>query len=80
VPAGGNKNLLLPKPELYDLEKDPDESFDVADMHPEIVSQMLAKIETQMKTFPDPILHDWEETKLRKVSPTAAGALPRSID
>jgi arylsulfatase len=80
APAGGNKNLLLPKPELYDLEKDPDESFDVADMHPEIVSQMLASVETQMKTFPDAILHDWEETKQRKVSPTAAGALPRSID
>jgi arylsulfatase A len=80
APAGGAKNLLLPKPELYDLEKDPDESFDVADLHPEIVSQMLAKIETQMKTFPEAILHDWEETKLRKVSPTAAGALPRSID
>jgi arylsulfatase len=80
APADGNKNLLLPKPELYNLETDPDESFDVADMHPEIVSQMLASIETQMKTFPDAILHDWEETKQRKVSPTAAGALPRSID
>src|SRR3569833_1006098 len=80
APADGNRNLLLLKPELYDLEKDPDESFDVADMHPEIVSQMLEKIETGMKTFPDAILRDWEETKLRKVSPTAAGALPRSID
>ncbi|HVV46549.1 MAG TPA: sulfatase, partial [Bryobacteraceae bacterium] len=27
APAGGSKNLLLPKPELYDLEKDSDESF-----------------------------------------------------
>jgi len=80
APADSTRNLLLPKPELYDLEKDPDESFDVADMHPEIVSQMLEKIETGMKTFPDAILRDWEETKLRKVSPTAAGALPRSID
>ena len=80
APADGNRNLLLLKPELYDLEKDPDESFDVADMHPEIVSQMLEKIETGMKTFPDAILRDLDETKLRNVSPTAAGALPRSID
>jgi arylsulfatase len=80
APAGGAKNLLLPQPELYDLDRDPDESYDVADMHPEIVSQMLAKMEIQMKTFPDEIIQDWELTKQRKVSPTAAGALPRSID
>jgi arylsulfatase len=79
-PAGGLKNLLLPKPELYDLERDPDESYDVADLHPEIVSQMMAKIEAQMKTFPNAILQDWEVTKQTRVSPTAAGALPRSID
>ncbi|HVW08358.1 MAG TPA: sulfatase [Bryobacteraceae bacterium] len=80
APAGGNKNLLLPHPELYDLEIDPDESYDVADMHPAIVSQMIAKIEAQMKTFPENIVQDWEITKQRKVSPTAAGALPRNID
>ena len=80
APKEGLKNLLLPKPELYDLNTDPDESYDVADMHTEIVSQMLAKMEAAMKTFPENIQHDWEVTKTLKVSPTAAGALPHSID
>jgi arylsulfatase A-like enzyme len=80
APAGGLKNLLLPNPELYDLEKDPDESYDVAALHPGIVNQMMAKMEARMKTFPDAIIQDWEVTKQKKVSPTAAGALPRSID
>lgn len=80
APKEGLKNLLLPQPELYDLERDADESYDVADMHPEIVSQMMGKIEAAMKSFPENIQHDWEVTKQTKVSPTAAGALPHSID
>jgi arylsulfatase A len=79
-PKQGLLNLLLPNPELYDLANDPDESYDVADLHPDIVRQMKEKIETMMRSFPDPIRSDWEETKKRKVSPTPAGALPHSID
>jgi arylsulfatase len=79
-PKEGLKNLLLPKAELYDLDTDADESYDVADLHPEIVRQMMGKIEAAMKTFPDDILRDWEVTKDLKVSPTPTGALPHSID
>ena len=79
-PKEGLLNLLLPKPELYDLEIDMDESYDVADLHPDIVKQMMARIEEAMKTFPENIAKDWEITKARKVSPTPAGALPHSID
>jgi arylsulfatase A len=79
-PKDGLKNLLLPNPELYDLASDADESYDVADLHPEIVRQMTAKIEEAMRTFPDDIRRDWETTKKLKVSPTPAGALPHSID
>jgi arylsulfatase len=79
-PKEGLKNLLLPSPELYDLDTDSDESYDVAELHPEIVSQIKTKIEAAMKTFPPDILHDWEVTKQLKVSPTPAGALPHSID
>lgn len=80
APPEGLRNLLLPEPELYDLETDPDESYDVADLHPDIVKQITAKVEANMKTFPDAIRQDWETTKVRKVSPTPAGALPHSID
>jgi arylsulfatase len=80
APKEGLKNLLLPKPELYDLNTDPDESYDVADLHNDTVRQMMAKVETAMSTFPPDIRHDWEVTKALKISPTPAGALPHSID
>jgi arylsulfatase len=80
APATGLRNLLLPSPELYDLDADPDESYDVANLHPDVVRDITARVELVMKTFPEAIRADWEETKARKVSPTAAGALPRSID
>ena len=80
APRDGLLNLLLPNPELYDLTTDPDESYNVADLHPDTVRQMKEKIEAMMRSFPDPIRSDWEETKKRKVSPTPAGALPHSID
>ena len=80
APKDGLKNLLLPKPELYDLDTDPDESYDVANLHADIVHEMMGKIEATMKTFPSNIVQDWQITKVRKVSPTPAGALPHSID
>jgi arylsulfatase len=80
APKEGLRNLLLPNPELYDIASDPDESYDVADLHPDIVRQMREKVEAAMRTFPEAIRSDWEETKRKKVSPTPAGALPHSID
>jgi arylsulfatase A len=79
-PKQGLLNLLLPKPELYDLATDPDESYDVAELHPDVIRQMVERIEAMMKTFPPDIVRDWEITKARKVSPTPTGALPHSID
>jgi arylsulfatase len=80
APKEGLKNLLLPNPELYDLDSDPDESYDVADLHPDVIRQIMARVEANMKTFPEHIQRDWEITKTKKVSPTPAGALPHSID
>ncbi|HXJ38894.1 MAG TPA: hypothetical protein VNH18_06420, partial [Bryobacteraceae bacterium] len=73
-------NLLLPTPELYDLDTDPMESYDVADLHQDVVKQIMTKVEAAIATFPPDIRADWETTKKRKVSPTPAGALPHSID
>jgi arylsulfatase len=79
-PPEGLLNLLLPTPELYDLDTDPNESYDVASLHADVVQRITARVEEMMKTFPPQIQADWEATKIRKVSPTPAGALPRSID
>src|SRR5262249_34470049 len=52
APPGGMVNLPLSSPELYDLTNDPDESYDVAPEHPQVVKQILGPIEPLMKTFP----------------------------
>jgi arylsulfatase A len=77
APAGGRVNLPLPAPELYDVVNDPDESYDLAPEHPEIVAELRSRIEKLIQTFPDNIRQDYQQTKARKVSPTATGNFPR---
>lgn len=76
APPGGRMNLPLAQPELYDLVRDPDESYDVAPEHPEIVKQIRARIEKLMAGFPDEIRKVWEQTQGRKVPVRPAGSYP----
>ncbi len=78
APAGGRHSYLLPKPELYNLAVDPDESYDVASESPEIVAKIQAKIAEMLKTFPEPVQTAWKEQQERKANPsTPAGAYPQ---
>ena len=80
APPGGIHNFALPKPELYNLASDPDESYDVAPEHPGIVQKMQAKIASMLTTFPEPVRAAWEETKKRATDPgTSIGAWPRPL-
>jgi arylsulfatase A len=76
VPLGGRIDLPLPAPELYDLANDPDESYELASLHPDIVTEMRSRIERLMPGFPENVRRDYEETKARKVRPTPAGSFP----
>ncbi|MBX5494127.1 MAG: sulfatase [Bryobacteraceae bacterium] len=76
-PAIGRMNLPLPSPELYNLETDPDESYDVAAENPKIVAEIQQRIERLITTFPEPIQQAYRETKSKRVAPTAAGAVTR---
>jgi len=77
-PPDGRHSYLLPKPELYDLANDPDESYDVAAEHPEIVQQIQAKIATMLQDFPEPVRKAYAEAKAREVNPsTSTGAYPQ---
>jgi arylsulfatase len=76
APADGRCNLPLPNPELYRLDWDPEECFDVADTYPEVVSAIMARIEALIPTFPAQATSDWDSTRSMKVLGTAAGALP----
>jgi arylsulfatase len=78
APPGGRHSFLLPKPELYNLAVDPDESYDVAPENPQIVTQIQARIAEMLKGFPDPVQQAYAEAQARKTNPdTPIGAYPQ---
>jgi arylsulfatase len=80
APPGGRHSFILPKPELYNLASDPDESYDVAPENPQVVEQIQAKIAEMLKGFPEPVQQAWAEAQARKTNPgTAVGAYPQPV-
>jgi len=77
APPGGRVNLPLRHPELYDLVSDPDESYDVAPEHPEVVAEIQGRIERLMEGFPEEIRLAHAETKAKATGNSAIGAVPR---
>ncbi|MCS7027074.1 MAG: sulfatase [Bryobacteraceae bacterium] len=75
-PAGGRINLPLPRPELYDLSLDPDESYDLAPERPDLVKEIQARMERVLATFPEPIQRAYTETAKKKTE-GQTGAFPR---
>jgi arylsulfatase len=73
------RNLPLPGPELYDLSVDPDESYDLAAKHPDIVRDLMARAEALVGGFPEEVQRDWRETRARKVRATPAGSFPVEV-
>jgi len=76
MPAEGLRNLPLPQPELYNMERDVDESYDVAAYNPGIVADIWNRIEALVATFPQAIQDTWRETLSLRVRNTPSGALP----
>jgi arylsulfatase A len=76
APASGKINLPLPKPELYDLEKDPQEAYDCALMHQDIVADMRARITRLLPTFPQGVIDAWQDTMRRQVVDAPDDGLP----
>jgi arylsulfatase len=78
APPGGVHNFQLTHPELYDLDNDPDESYDVAPERPEIVATIQTQIAKLISTFPEPVQKAYKDSKARPSAPTMpAGAWPR---
>jgi arylsulfatase len=75
-PKVGRMNLPLPRPELYDLEADPDESYDVAGDNPQIVADIRARMEALIATFPEQVTTAWRYTMGLAVEETWSGAWP----
>ena len=76
APAGGRINLPLSRPELYDIEHDPTEAYDVAADNPGVVKEILGRIERLIPGFPQPVVTAWARTRERQTADRPAGALP----
>jgi len=76
IPPGGRFNLPLPRPELYDLDADPAESYDVAADNPQVVADIRARMESLLPTFPPQVMSSWQYTASLAVEDTPSGALP----
>jgi len=77
APAAGRQNLPLPKPELYDLTKDVDESYDVALENPEVVKQILARVNKVMEGMPENVRQVHAANLSKKSAPSSTGAVTR---
>jgi arylsulfatase A len=75
-PKGGRFNFRLLNPELYDLDRDSEESADVSADHPAIVTTMLESVHELLPSFPAQVQAAWRETQSRPVLPNTAGAWP----
>jgi arylsulfatase A-like enzyme len=79
APAEGRWNLPLPSAELYNVETDPEEGYDQALYNPEIVADIRARMESLVRTFPEPLPSIWRQTLSIPVHGTPPGALPVRI-
>ena len=76
-PARGRLNLPLASPELYDLVNDPDESYDLAPEHPDIVRDLTARAELLITGFPEDVRKAFAEAKVRRNLEQRSGAVSR---
>ena len=53
--AGPQQDLILAKPELYDLAVDAGESYNLAADHPDLVKDLKARIAAALRSFPEEI-------------------------
>lgn len=76
--ASPARKSFAPCPELYNLEADPNESYDAAIDHPDVVREIEQDIEALILTFPENVIQAYAELKANPGSPfTPPGAATR---
>lgn len=74
----GHESYWLPRAELYNLDRDPTESYDVAKEHPEIVAEILEDVKAQMPGMPTHVMEAFARVQKNAARVTTpAGAAPR---
>jgi arylsulfatase A len=76
APSEGRVNLPLLKPELYNIESDPEESYECGEAHPEFVKDIQGRILTALASFPAQVQTAWAATQARQTQPFSTGAVP----
>jgi arylsulfatase A len=77
VPSAGRVNLRLDPPELYDVSRDVDESYDCAAENPKIVKEIEDRILRLLAGFPMPVSEAWAQTMKMKERAHEPGRLPQ---
>ncbi len=72
-----NLNLPLRPPELYDLELDPGECYNIADRHPDVIEEIQKKVDQLLQGMPESVRKAYAETQERRTLPQEQGRLPR---
>ena len=75
-PPGGRWNLPLAKPELYQVDDDPTESYDRSSEKAELVADLKKRVEEMMLSLPDEARRAWRDTLAQHVQDTPVGGLP----
>ena len=79
VPDGGRWNLPLRNPELYNLTSDPGESLNVAPDNPQVVADILARINNLLPNMPNAVQNAWNMTMSTQVCDTPDGGWPTKL-
>ena len=75
--TAGHESFWLPNAELYNLDADPGESYDVASLHPDIVQEIKKDVEAQMTTMPPEVQDTYAKLQKNLASPrTRTGETP----
>jgi arylsulfatase A len=75
--GSAHESALLFKPELFNVGTDPGESYNVANLHPDIVSTLSRELDTIMATFPPNVQDAYVELKKNVDNPnTPVAAVP----
>ena len=76
APPAGNVTMPV-RPELYDVVKDVDESYDVAASHPQVVEDIIRRMDRIMEGMPEPVRAARAAVLQRPTNLPPAGSLPR---
>ena len=79
TPAVGYMNLRLIDPELYNIDKDPEEAEDVSDQNPSIVANIQQQVARLLPSLPAQVQAAWKATQNTRVNPHQPGSYPTPI-